>query len=265
MMKQSRFQLLLLILYSFPFQNAMSFSAGRHQLQKLLQVSIPTRRCDDVQTIPSRWQHPIRALKGKSMFLELQRTSTNSSDDLSKSVYQKWFDFANKNFFLLGMFVAVGLARAVPTVSDNWPPIFAPAEHIIIAKLVTYNHNICCFLCYNESLARKEWWHIEGGSCCGEIRRGLYLSFVWTFTRAFRAQTGSFQSQIERIRPFHNVWTLAIVDWFTFDKISCESLSRATTWTSSRRLADIDLLANYNQHVYHPDDSSRGKCCHSSL
>jgi len=53
------------------------------------------------------------------MFLELQRTSTNSSDDLSKSVYQKWFDFANKNFFLLGMFVAVGLARAVPTVSDN--------------------------------------------------------------------------------------------------------------------------------------------------
>jgi hypothetical protein len=31
---------------------------------------------------------------------------------------EQWRTFSNKNFFLLGMFVAVGLARAVPSVSQ---------------------------------------------------------------------------------------------------------------------------------------------------
>lgn len=58
-------------------------------------------------------QHQLCTLNGGNN----EKTSSDDNGNKQKRLLKDLRSFASKNFFLLGMFAAVGLARALPSVS----------------------------------------------------------------------------------------------------------------------------------------------------
>ncbi|CAB9512875.1 bile acid cotransporter 7 [Seminavis robusta] len=85
---------------------------------------------------------------------------------------QQWCQFASKNFFLLGMFVAVGLARAFPLLGRS------------------------------GGVLRAELFIGKFGVACIFLLSGLVIGAV-------RVEASSFQSQTQHIRLTDHLWPLA--------------------------------------------------------
>ena len=108
--------LLLLLTTCLLFLEATSFShvlGNRHNRQLLVStrpIKSEQRQYETVNFYTRRQitqSNPIVKLRGGS-----------SLDSEKIPLRQKWSQFAKKNFFLLGMFAAVGLARVFPAVRD---------------------------------------------------------------------------------------------------------------------------------------------------
>lgn len=109
--------LLLLLLTTFLlFLETSSFSqvlGNRHNRQLLTS----TRPINTEQRQYKTGQiYTRRQVTQSKLIVELRGGSSLDSERVP--LRQKWSQFANKNFFLLGMFAAVGLARAFPAVRD---------------------------------------------------------------------------------------------------------------------------------------------------
>lgn len=101
---------------SFALPNPHSFASRRQQ------VNVDPGRAA-VEGLHHQ-RHPISHPQRKSITevrggTSVDSTSSGNDAGTEISLYQKWSQFANKNFFLLGMFVAVGLARAFPLIGKS--------------------------------------------------------------------------------------------------------------------------------------------------
>ena len=110
---------LKLLLTFLLLQDASSFAVGNRLDRQSLSSTRPLNVVDQRQ-LRVKGLHSIRhRIPYRTSIIEVRGGSSPDSDSSTAqpSLYQKWSQFAGKNFFLLGMFVAVGLARALPAVS----------------------------------------------------------------------------------------------------------------------------------------------------
>ena len=133
--------------------------------------------------------------EGKGVALSVASGGASSNDGPSR--LDKIRAFTSKNFFLMGMMVAVALARAFPHVSrrdtsniptpsiSHLPYFFQPAE--IHTHNVTQSFHPPQIQIIYCNTARKKWRSFSPRTLYWQVWRDLYLSPLGPFTGTIRA------------------------------------------------------------------------------
>ena len=116
--------------------------------------------------------------------LTLRSGSDGSIESKEPSVLSKILAKANKNFFLVGMFITVIIAKISPAVSMIKDTIFETKllPHVIFSRFISL-------------IARCERWHRATRAVHWKVRGWTDISLIWSLLASFRIDESSLKLQ----------------------------------------------------------------------